>query len=174
MSKIIKMGNPQLREESSPIKEKDFGSAWLKSLVQELFTVLAEEGGVGIAAPQIGEQYQLFAFGTAYSKHRKAAIPIPDSVLINPTIELLDNELISEYEGCLSVGEIMAKVDRYKKIRYTGFDIYGNLICKEAEGLEARIVQHETDHLNGILFVDRITDTRSMSLYSEFFKRQSL
>jgi len=173
MNKIIKLGNPILRTQSDLIDEKDFDTIWLKDLIKELFAVMAETGGVGVAAPQIGENKQVLVFSTGYTKRRKPEINIPDTVLVNPQIEILDDTQISDYEGCLSLGEIMAIVPRAMKIRYTGLDAMGNEMAREAEGLEARIVQHEVDHLNGVLFIDRVVDTQSMTFYSEFQKRQA-
>jgi peptide deformylase len=100
-------------------------------------------------------------------------VPIPDSVLINPRIEFFSEDIVSDYEGCLSAGELMGKVPRSSTIRYSGYDDHGNYLTKDASGLEACIIQHEVVHLYGILFVDRIIDTKSMALYSEMAGRMN-
>lgn len=164
---IIKLGNPILRAVSDDIPHSEIGSAWLNELIQKLFSSMEETGGVGVAAPQVGENVRVFVFGTGYTKRRTPKVPIANSVLINPTYEILDDDIVSDYEGCLSIPDLMALVPRAAKIRYQGFDQFGNAVLKEADGLEARIIQHETDHLDGMLFIDRVVDTRSMALYSE-------
>lgn len=170
MNKIINLGNPLLRQESEEISPNDINSDWVNDLIKELFFVMEEKGCVGVAAPQLGVNKQLIVFGTAYTKRRTPVNEIPNSVLINPKIEIIDNELLTDYEGCLSIGDLVAKVPRYTKICYSGYDEHGNYLTKEADGLEARIIQHEVDHLHGVLFIDRVVDTKSMAFYSEIGK----
>ena len=132
---------------------------------------MAEKGAVGVAAPQIGISKRVIVFGTNYTKRRKPEYPIPDTVLINPSIRILSEEIQTDYEGCLNCGELMGKVPRAMSIEYSGFNLEGNKITKQASGLEARILQHEVDHLDGFLFLDRIQDQSSLSTLSEILNK---
>ena len=115
----------------------------------------------GIAAPQIGAFHQITVFGFENSERYPNEAPIEKTVLINPEIDILDDTLMLDWEGCLSVPLYRGLVPRYKKIRYRGYDRHGVLFEREASGFHARLVQHECDHLNGILFPMRITDMRN-------------
>ncbi len=128
---------------------------------------MEEKGAVGVAAPQIGISKRVIVFSTSYTKRRKPKHPIPDTALINPSLNVLSDEVQMDYEGCLNCGEIMGQVPRAMEIEYSGFDINGNFITKKATELEARILQHEIDHLDGILFLDRVKDKESLTTISE-------
>lgn len=164
---LIQLGNPLLRLNSAEIQENEFDSEELNNLVSSLFSILKDKGGVGIAAPQIGINKRVFVF--SMDKHPiYTEIPsIPYTVLINPKIINLTEEVEERYEGCFSVGTLRGKVNRCKKIVYTGLDINGNLIEREVDGLHARVVQHEYDHLDGILFIDKLSDPKSLGFHQE-------
>lgn len=164
MNTLLDKNDPILRQLAEPITE--FGSSWLKNLVQSMIDIMAEKGAVGVAAPQIGISKRVIVFGTNYTKRRKPEYPIPDTVLINPTFRVLSEEIQTDYEGCLNCGELMAQVPRALEIEYSGFDMDGNIITKKATGLEARILQHEIDHLDGLLFLDRVEDQDSLTTLS--------
>lgn len=171
MRSLLEKENPVLRQTSDAISPKEFGSDWLKNLVKDLFTIMADKGAVGVAAPQIGILKRVIVFGTAYTKRRKPDHPIPDTALINPSFRILSEEVQTGHEGCLNCGELMGEVPRAMDIEYTGFDIDGNPVTKRATGLEARILQHEIDHLNGFLFFDRVKDTTTLTTMTEIQNR---
>ncbi|EEZ95980.1 TPA: peptide deformylase [Legionella pneumophila] len=166
MSILLDKENPILRQVAEPINASEFGTPWLKSLVQTMIDIMAEKAAVGVAAPQIGVSKRVIVFGTSYTKRRQPEYPIPDTALINPTLKVLSEEIQTDYEGCLNCDDIMGEVPRAMEIEYSGFDIEGNPVTKRARGLEARILQHEIDHLDGILFIDRIEDHSSLTTRS--------
>lgn len=170
MKTILEKDNPILRQTAEPVSESEFNTAWLKALIQKMIDIIAEKGAVGIAAPQIGVSKRIIVFSTNYTKRRKPEYPIPDTALINPSLRILSQEMQIDYEGCLNCGELMGQVPRANEIEYSGFDVDGNRITKRATGLEARILQHEIDHLNGFLFFDRIEDKDSMTTMTELQK----
>lgn len=138
----------------------DFTSLELQQLLQDMQDTMKEKGGVGIAAPQIGVNLRVVIFGFEKSVRYPNEAPVPFTVLINPTIEILSNEFIDGWEGCLSVPGLRGLVPRYKKIKYSGFDENGNPFSRLVENFHARIVQHECDHLDGVLFPRRIKDLK--------------
>jgi len=166
MKKLLHKDDPILRQTAEPIIKSEFGSAWLKELVKDMFAIMINKGAVGVAAPQIGISKRVIVFSTAYTKRRKVEVDVPDTALINPSFKILSEEIQTGYEGCLNVEETMGEVTRAMEIEYSGFDIEGNLICKQAKGLEARILQHEIDHLDGFLFLDRIENKESLTTMS--------
>ncbi|HAT8967771.1 TPA: peptide deformylase [Legionella pneumophila subsp. pneumophila] len=166
MNTLLDKNDPILRQTAEPIKESEFGSGWLKELIKTMFEIMAEKGAVGVAAPQIGISKRVIVFSTNYTKRRKPEYPIPDTALINPALKILSQEIQTGYEGCLNCGELMGEVPRAMEIEYSGFDIDGNKITKKASGLEARILQHEIDHLDGFLFFDRVEDQDSLTTLS--------
>ncbi|MFO2870510.1 peptide deformylase [Legionella pneumophila serogroup 1] len=166
MNTLLDKNDPILRQTAESIKESEFGSSWLKDLIKTMFSIMADKGAVGVAAPQIGISKRVIVFGTDYTKRRKPEYPIPDTALINPAFKILSQEIQTGYEGCLNCGELMGEVPRAMEIEYSGFDIDGNRITKKASGLEARILQHEIDHLDGFLFLDRVEDQDSLTTLS--------
>lgn len=165
--KIVKLGNPSLREISNPVNENEFDSQELHNIVDTLFFALKKEGGVGIAAPQIGVNQRIIVFGMEKHPVYTEVESIPYTVLINPIIHILTDELEEAYEGCMSVGTLRGKVSRPKRIFYSGFDVNGHLIENEVAGLHARVVQHEIDHLDGVIFLDKVTDHLSLGFHEE-------
>jgi len=167
MKTLLEKDDPILRQQAQPVEASEFSSQQLKQLVKDLFAIMQAEAAVGVAAPQIGISKQVIVFGTAYSKRRKPASPIPDTALINPDYKVLSDEIQTGYEGCLNCGNLRGEVPRAMEIEYSGYDIDGNKFSKKASGLEARIIQHEVDHLRGFLFFDRIADKSSLTTLSE-------
>lgn len=167
MKNLLDKDDPILRQIAEPIDKTAFGSAWLRNLVNDLFAIMADKGAVGVAAPQIGISKRVIVFGTAYSKRRQPEHPVPDTALINPSLKILSDEIQTGYEGCLNCGELMGDVPRAMEIEYSGFDVDGNPIVKRATALEARILQHEVDHLNGVLFFDHVKDKESLTTMTE-------
>lgn len=153
---LLRMGDPRLLQPALPVTE--FGTPELDELIADMFATMATAGGVGLAAPQIGVGLQLVIFGFEQSERYPEAPPVPQTILLNPVITPLDDEMEDGWEGCLSVPGLRGVVPRYRRIRYQGFDARGAVIDCEAEGFHARVVQHECDHLLGILYPMRIRD----------------
>jgi peptide deformylase len=150
------MGDPRLLLVAQPVVET--GTAALAQLFDDMFDTMHAEGGVGLAAPQIGVDLQVVVFGFERSERYPEAAPVPRTVLINPVITPLSDEIEDGWEGCLSIPGLRGVVPRYRHIRYQGLDAEGNIIDREATGFHARVVQHEYDHLVGTLYTMRITD----------------
>lgn len=164
---ILKMGDARLLRVARPVEA--FGTPALKQLVADMFDTMAAARGAGLAAPQIGVDLRLVIFGHASNARYPDAPPVPPTVLINPVIEVLDGCMEEGWEGCLSVPGMRGVVPRHARIRYTGFDAEGNAIDRIAEGFHARVVQHECDHLDGILYPMRVTDFRQFGFTSVLF-----
>jgi peptide deformylase len=155
---VLKMGNPLLLQRSLEVEPID--NQQLAPLLTDMWDTMAAENGAGLAAPQIGVLQRVVIFGYATNPRYPGAPAVPETVLINPLIEVLDETLEAGWEGCLSVPGLRGVVERYSAIRYRGFDQFGNPIDREAEGFHARVVQHECDHLDGVLYPQRMTDLR--------------
>ncbi|BCL74635.1 peptide deformylase [Jeongeupia sp. HS-3] len=153
---VLKMGTPSLLQQSEPVQA--FDTPELHALIVDLFDTMHATDGVGIAAPQIGINLQVVIFGFDANPRYPHAAPVPPTVLINPVITPLSQELEEGWEGCLSVPGLRGEVPRYTRIRYQGFDAQGQVIDREVDGFHARVVQHECDHLWGILYPQRIRD----------------
>jgi peptide deformylase len=167
MKTLLQKDDPILRQNAEAVAQSEFGSNWLKELVQDMMAIMADKGAVGVAAPQIGISKQVIVFGTDHTKRRKPETRIPDTALVNPSLKVLSEEIQTDYEGCLNCGEMMGQVPRAMEIEYSGFDVDGNPITKQASGLEARILQHEIDHLKGHLFFDHVVDKETLTTMSE-------
>ena len=154
---ILKMGDPRLLRSAPPVVEFDTDALHL--LISDMLDTMHSASGAGLAAPQIGVDLQVVIFGTDAVNPRYPDAPVvPRTVLINPVITVLDNVMEDGWEGCLSVPGMRGVVPRHARIRYTGFDQYGDAIDRIAEGFHARVVQHECDHLWGKLYPMRMTD----------------
>ena len=154
---ILKMGDPRLLRVAQPVTA--FDTPELHRLVMDMVDTMAAANGAGLAAPQIGVDLQVVVFGTGAPNPRYPdAPPVPRTVLINPVITPLDAEQADDWEGCLSVPGLRGMVPRWQRIRYQGVDLAGRPIEREAEGFHARVVQHECDHLQGVLYPMRVRD----------------
>lgn len=162
---IVKMGNQQLATPSSIVK--NFTDGELTELIRDMQDTMKEKNGVGIAAPQIGCNLRVIMFGFEHNPRYPNEKPIPFTILINPEIEILDEETLEAWEGCLSVPGLRGRVPRYKKLNYSGYDPNGDPISRTVENFHARVVQHECDHIDGILFPRRITDMKSFGFEDE-------
>jgi len=156
---LLKMGDPRLLEISTPVDPID--ALALAPLLNDLWDTMADANGAGLAAPQIGVMRRIVIFGYQTNPRYPEAPAVPETVLINPQITPLDDTREDGWEGCLSVPGMRGMVPRYREIRYQGFDQYGEIIDREVSGFHARVVQHECDHLDGILYPQRIEDMRS-------------
>ena len=154
---ILKMGDARLLRVAPAVTA--FDTDELHLLVADMFDTMAAADGAGLAAPQIGVDLQLVIFGTDEINPRYPDAPlIPRTVLLNPVIIPLGDEEENGWEGCLSVPGLRGVVPRFSKIRYTGFDLYGDVIDRTVDGFHARVVQHECDHLIGKLYPMRVRD----------------
>lgn len=155
--KILKMGDPRLFRAVLPVAE--FGTNTLRQLVSDMYDTMRAAKGAGLAAPQIGVDLQVVVFGSDAPNPRYPDRPlVPATVLINPVITPIGDGEALDWEGCLSVPGLRGRVPRWSRIRYTGYDLQGNAVERDAEGFHARVVQHECDHLAGILYPMRMRD----------------
>jgi len=166
------MGDPQLLQRSKPVEA--FGTPELDALLRDMRDTMAAKNGAGLAAPQIGVGERVVIFGVTHNPRYPDAEEVPFTVLVNPKIVLLTREVEEGWEGCLSVPGMRGLVPRYTKLRYSGFDERGNPIEREAEGFHARVVQHECDHLDGILYPQRMTDLSKLGFNEELFPGEEL
>jgi peptide deformylase len=153
---ILKMGDPRLLRIAPPVER--FDTPELRELIVDMFDTMHAANGVGLAAPQIGVDLQVVIFGFESNERYPDAPAVPPTILCNPVITPLSDEIEEGWEGCLSVPGLRGAVPRYVHIRYTGFDIEGRPIDREVEGFHARVVQHECDHLIGRLYPSRIVN----------------
>jgi peptide deformylase len=153
---ILKMGDPRLLRVAEPVRA--FGTPELDALIADMFDTMHAADGAGLAAPQIGVNLQLVIFGFRNNARYPDAPAVPETVLINPILRPLSDEMEEGFEGCLSVPGLRGSVPRYTTLHYEGFDARGETIVRDVEGFHARVVQHEVDHLLGILYPMRIKD----------------
>lgn len=164
---LLKMGDPLLLEVAKPVTE--FNTPALQELVSDLFETMHAHDGVGIAAPQIGVSLQVVIFGFQTNPRYPNAAAVPETVLINPVLTPLTDDEEEGWEGCLSVPGLRGKVPRFTQLRYQGFDMTGQVIDRTVEGFHARVVQHECDHLIGMLYPRRIRDLRQFGYTDVLF-----
>jgi peptide deformylase len=164
---ILKMGDARLLRVAQPVTA--FDTPALHALIADMFDTMAAVKGAGLAAPQIGVDLQLVVFGFGKSERYPDAPPVPRTVLINPQITPLAEDVEEGWEGCLSVPGLRGVVPRWSRIRYTGFDPKGRPIDRDAEGFHARVVQHECDHLDGVLYPMRVRDFKQFGFTEVLF-----
>jgi peptide deformylase len=164
------MGDPRLLEQARPIT--DFGTPQLAELLTDMRDTMAALSGAGLAAPQIGVGLQVVIFGIEHNPRYPDAETVPYTELINPVITPLGDEMVDGWEGCLSVPGLRGRVPRYRRLRYQGFDPDGNPIDRTVSEFHARVVQHECDHLAGILYPMRIHDFANFGFIEELFPDQ--
>ena len=167
---VLRMGDPRLLERSRPVER--FDTPELYALLQDMHDTMDALNGAGLAAPQIGEQLRIVVFGMARNPRYPNAEPVPYTVLINPIITPLGETLEEGWEGCLSVPGMRGLVPRYAQLRYQGYDQFGAPIDRTVGGFHARVVQHECDHLDGILYPMRIRDMRNFGFHDVLFPDQ--
>jgi peptide deformylase len=156
--RVLKMGEPLLRQVAAPVPRFD---AALAELVADMDDTMRALHGAGIAAPQIGVDARVVIFELAENPRYPHIAPVPYTVLVNPQLTVLGDEQEEGWEGCLSVPGMRGLVPRFRRLRYQGFDAQGTPIDRTVEGFHARVVQHEVDHLDGVLFPQRVADLRN-------------
>jgi peptide deformylase len=162
---ILKMGNPALRKVAASAAK--LGAEETGAIIIDLLETMAAHDGAGLAAPQIGIPYRIVAFGMEKNPRYPDAEPVPWTVLIDPVIKPLDDAMVDGWEGCLSVPGMRGMVPRFGRIVYSGILQSGERIVREATGFHARLVQHECDHLDGVLYPDRIVNRRMFGFIGE-------
>ncbi len=165
VKKVLRMGDPKLLQVAEPVTK--FNTRTLSMLVNDLLDTMAKQEGAGLAAPQIGVSKRVVVFGLAANPRYPGEESIPTTVLINPVLEPLDEQMEAGWEGCLSVPGLRGEVLRYTHIRYSGLDQFGGKVERKVRGFHARVVQHECDHLDGILYPQRMTNMRAFGFEEE-------
>src|SRR5678815_630136 len=153
---VLRMGDPRLLERSREVTETR--SAHIAALLEDMRDTMRAHNGAGLAAPQIGVGLRVVIFGVERNPRYPDVEPVPYTELINPVLAPLSDEMEDGWEGCLSVPGLRGVVPRYRRMRYRGVDPAGNVIEREVEGFHARVVQHECDHLDGVLYPMRVRD----------------
>jgi len=167
---ILHVGNPLLRERSREITRDELASPEMQQLIDDLVDTMHHANGAGIAAPQIGELVRIATIEVNHNPRYPYKPPIPLTVVVNPIVEMLDDELVEINEGCLSVPNMRGNVMRHVTIRVRYWDREGNEHDEVKRGLTAGTFQHELDHLDGLLFLDRVADTRTLTTWEQFEK----
>ena len=173
---VLRMGEPCLLAKAEPVTQ--FDTAELHQLILDLEDTMQHMNGAGIAAPQIGVSLRVVIFGqkepAAINPRYPDADAVPYTVLINPKLTFIGEKIENDWEGCLSVPGMRGIVPRHLKLHYTGFDQYGNKVDRLVSGFHARVVQHECDHLDGVLYPMRIIDLKDFGYSDVFFPNQDM
>lgn len=169
---VLKMGDPRLLQKAQPVEH--FDTPELHALLQDMRDTMTHLDGAGLAAPQIGVGLQVAIFGVTLSDRRPDIEVVPETVLINPTLTAVSDEMVEAWEGCLSVPGMRGLVPRFRNLRYEGYDEKGNKIDRTVEGFHAIVVQHEVDHLHGILYPMRIHDLANFGFADVLFPGEEL
>jgi peptide deformylase len=172
--KVARMGHPVLRAKARPLHPSEIRTPKVQQLIDDLLDTMMEYQGIGLAAPQVHEGLRLFVAGFApdagddEDEDDDDEHDVPQMVLINPEITVVGRETVEDWEGCLSIPDIRGRVPRARRISVTAYNRQGKKTTLEASGFTARVIQHETDHLDGILFFDRMKDLGSLTFLDEF------
>lgn len=162
---IIRLGHPVLRSTADAVPEDWFASGRLDDLGRSLIRTMLEEEGVGLAAPQVAEELRLFAYWLPAHDDTPGIDP---TVLVNPELRVVDDELEEGWEGCLSIPGLRGLVPRYRRIKVKARTVDGNPVSLTADGFHARVIQHEHDHLDGVVFLDRMASVGSLAFEEEW------
>ncbi|MBA3948836.1 MAG: peptide deformylase [Acidobacteria bacterium] len=169
--KVARMGHPVLREQARPLSESDIRTPELQRMIDDMFDTMAEYQGIGLAAPQVYEGIRLFVAGGDEALPIAAMSddgPMPRFALINPEIAMVGRAVEADWEGCLSIPDIRGQVPRARDIIVRGVDRTGQRVEFTASGFPARVIQHETDHLDGVLFFDRMRSFETLTFLEEY------
>lgn len=169
--KVARMGHPVLRSRARALERADIKSAGVQSLIDSMIETMEEYQGIGLAAPQIHEGVRVFIAGLQEDSRDEddepSIVPVP---LINPEVVPIGSEMVTDWEGCLSIPDIRGKVPRYKRVKVRALDREGARVELQLAEMSARVVQHENDHLDGILFFDRMKGFESLTFLDEYSK----
>ena len=164
---VLRIGHPALRRRAAKVPDEWFGSQRLQQLIGDLFDTKSANSGAGLAAPQIDEPWRIFVIGMDQNPRYPDAHPLPERVLINPEIKSIGDKLIAGWEGCLSVPGLRGQVERWQHIHLKWQDEEGTFHSREFLDFHARVIQHEKDHLDGVLFPDRLTSPLAFGFTDE-------
>jgi peptide deformylase len=163
--KVARMGHPVLREKAQPLERSQLKTPAIQKLIDDMIDTMVEYHGVGLAAPQVHERMRIFVALLDGADDHGEHTPVP---IINPEITVIGTETIEDWEGCLSIPDIRGRVPRARSIVVNALDRFGKRIELEAQGYAARVIQHETDHLDGVLFFDRMRGFESLTFLDEY------
>ena len=163
--KIARLGHPVLHKKATIVKK--FPNPTIQKLIKDMIETMLDVNGIGLAAPQVHVSKQVMIFRILEEESKALDNSNEITVLINPKLSKISNETDNDWEGCLSIPGMTGLVKRFAKVKYEGLDMNGNIIRRTAEGLHARIVQHEYDHLMGILYINRLVDSRAFGFNDE-------
>jgi peptide deformylase len=166
--KVANMGHPVLRAKARPLEAAEIRSPAVQQLIDDMLETMAEYQGVGLAAPQVHKSVRLFVAGFPEPDDDEDEPEVPQMVFINPEITIIGKETVEDWEGCLSIPDIRGRVPRARQIVVRGYDRNGKRLEIKASDFTARVIQHETDHLDGILFLDRMKSFESLTFLEEF------
>lgn len=166
--KVARLGHPVLRRIADPVPPEQITTPEVQRLIEDMIDTMVEYSGVGLAAPQVHHSLRLLVTEEIPDSENEGSLLAERSVVVNPEVTFLTDEEIAFYEGCLSIPEIRGRVPRIRKIRLRGFDQHGKPIDREVEGFPAVVYQHELDHLNGIVFLDRMRDLKTLAFQNEY------
>jgi len=172
--KVARMGHPVLRMRAKPLDGADIKSPRIQQLIDDMFETMQEYQGVGLAAPQVHHGLRLFVAGFAPAhdddedddEEEDSSVPL--MAIINPELTVIGEDVVEDWEGCLSIPDIRGRVPRAREIDVKALDRKGRRITMRARGFTARVIQHETDHLDGVLFVDRMESLETLTFLDEF------
>ncbi len=165
---VIKMGHPNLRKTAQPISTDQIQTPEYQQLIDNLITTMRAEDGAGIAAPQVDVLARIFVMEVDNNPRYPDKPSFPLLVAINPEIKPIGEEQLDSWEGCLSIPNIRGNLKRWAQVKITGYDRFGNFFEKELSDFASVVAQHELDHLNGVLFIDRMTDMKTLCFREEF------
>jgi peptide deformylase len=166
--KVARLGHPILRSKAKPIDPKDITSAPIQKLIDDMLDTMSEYHGIGLAAPQVHEQLRVFVALLDAGRPEGDDTQSEPAVLINPELTRVGDETIEDWEGCLSIPDIRGQVPRAREIKVRAFDRKGERLEFNARDFTARVIQHETDHLDGVLFFDRMRSFQSLTFLDEY------
>jgi len=166
--KVARLGHPVLRKVAAPLSVTEIQSAPIQKFIDDMIETMKEYNGVGLAADQVHESKQIAVLEVADNPRYPEKPPVPLTVLINPQITPLSEETEDDWEGCLSIPDLRGKVPRFKSLRVQALDRNGRELSFTANGFHARVIQHEWDHLNGKVYLDRMRDLSSLAFLTEF------
>jgi peptide deformylase len=174
--KVARLGHPVLRTKAAAVEPRDITSLPIQKLIDDMIATMQEYHGIGLAGPQVHESVRVFIAGLEKEDRRTGQIEIVPTPIVNPEVTPLGRDLVEDWEGCLSIPDIRGRVPRNRRVRVRGYDRDGKAIDMELEEFSARVVQHENDHLNGVLFFDRMKSFESLAFleeYSRFWSKDS-
>jgi peptide deformylase len=166
--KVAQMGHPVLREKAKPVERAAIATPSVQQLIDDMIDTMREYHGIGLAAPQVHESVRIFVAGLEKEDKRTGETEIVPFAVVNPEITALGRDLVEDWEGCLSIPDIRGKVPRNRRVRVRGFGRDGEALDMELEDFQARVFQHENDHLNGILFFDRMKSFETLAFLDEY------